>query len=629
MAAKNPMRTIRRRTAALLFSALFLLSVIMPVTALAVEYNDSSPDDMITEAFNVDIAAGLDYNFHITEVIQVNFITGHHGIYRYIPQSDDYAIKNVRVESGEKYKTDKDDDSGSLMIKIGSAHEKLTGEHTYVISYDLDGYKDADSSRDILRIDLLPTGWNTSIRESQMHLSLPSAIDWSEANIRFGQYGSGYGLDDHFTQETTDTELTIHGTDLPQGYGVSAFASLPDGYWSEATPYRERHKILSGIYLISSVLSSLGAVLLWLRYGRDRYKMYRPVTVRPPADLTPAEIGYYYHHGAETHDMMTMLFYYANKGWLQIRPVLKKEKIKDYELVKLAPLGSSEKKFSRTLFNGLTANMVKSSVTLKNLERKLRNTDTSFVRTAMGEVEEGLKVNNEGTNILQRLLIIIISLAAILSGCAITEPDGIYIGLFVAALWLISALCLGSAVDTRKISRFLIGIITGLLAIAMLMLVLDGFGDVYRILILVMIPVSLVFYALMQSPSEEYTKLMGEIYGFRDYIEKADEQRLKTLVAENPDYFYNILPYAAVFGLEKEWSDQFTKIGAVPERPSWYDYDGVFVYSPMWTTRMMSSMDSSFKVTSDSSDSGGSFSSGFSGGGFSGGGFGGGGGGGW
>ena len=115
--------------------------------------------------------------------------------------------------------------------------------------------------------------------------------------------------------------------------------------------------------------------------------------------------------------------------------VLKKEKIKDYELVKLAPLGSSEKKFSRTLFNGLTGNMVNGSVTLKNLERKLKHTDTSFVRTAMGEVEEGLKVNNEGTNLLQRLLIIIISLAAILSGCAITEPTGIY-SLVVALLLL-------------------------------------------------------------------------------------------------------------------------------------------------------------------------------------------------
>ncbi len=618
------MRNRKRMTGALLLSLLCVLMTAAPLAASAVEYHDSSPEDMITEAFDVEITAGLDYNFHVTETIQMNFVTEHHGIYRYIPESDDYGIKNVRVESGDPYTTESED--GTLMIKIGSAATTLTGPHTYVVSYDLDGYKDTDSTRDVLRIDLLPTGWETSIREAQLHLTIPAAIDWEQANIRCGMYGSGEELDEHFTVEKNGTELTIHGTNLPKGYGVSAFASLPDGYWSEATLYRERHKLLSAASLILGAGGILSAFFFWFRFGRDRFKMYRPVTVRPPADLTPAEIGYYFHHKAESHDMMTMLFYYANKGWLRIRPVMnKREKIKDYELVRTGEPDPSEKKFSKTLFNGLAKTMTDDSITLKGLSSKLRYMDESFITSAKQQVDEGLKVSNEGKNGGLRLVVVLIAVLAIFACSAITEPDGIFFGIFPAVLWLVSAFLLGRGIDHKKKGRIVIGVLAGVLAEILLYYILHGAGEPYRILIMVMIPVCLVFYALMQSPSEEYVRLMGEIYGFRDYIEKADEQRLKAMVAETPDYFYDILPYAAVFGLEKEWSQQFTKIGITPERPGWYDYDGVFFYTPAWTTRMMSNMDTTFRTTSDTSDSGG----GGGGGGFSGGGFGGGGGGGW
>ncbi len=37
--------------------------------------------------------------------------------------------------------------------------------------------------------------------------------------------------------------------------------------------------------------------------------------------------------------------------------------------------------------------------------------------------------------------------------------------------------------------------------------------------------------------------------GFKDYIQKVETDRLKMLVEENPDYFYNVLPYAYVLSV--------------------------------------------------------------------------------
>ena len=40
------------------------------------------------------------------------------------------------------------------------------------------------------------------------------------------------------------------------------------------------------------------------------------------------------------------------------------------------------------------------------------------------------------------------------------------------------------------------------------------------------------------------------------------------LIEEDPEYFFNILPYAMVFGLSDHWSKQFKALKIKP--PSWY-----------------------------------------------------------
>ena len=102
-----------------------------------------------------------------------------------------------------------------------------------------------------------------------------------------------------------------------------------------------------------------------------------------------------------------------------------------------------------------------------------------------------------------------------------------------------------------------------------------------------------------------------------------------TVSSEDPKQlvklYERVLPYAVLFGLEKQWSQQ---LGAYYEQgsvqPDWYYGNTAF------NAAVFSSALNSFSVTSSSYSSASSSSSGGSnGGGFSGGGGGGGGGGGW
>ena len=100
------------------------------------------------------------------------------------------------------------------------------------------------------------------------------------------------------------------------------------------------------------------------------------------------------------------------------------------------------------------------------------------------------------------------------------------------------------------------------------------------------------------------------------------------LVEEDPQYFYNILPYAYILGVSSKWISKFDGIAMEP--PTWYRGDS---YDTMHMNhRIEDTMDSvthdmlSAPSSSSSGSSGGFSSSGSSGGGFSGGGSGGGGG---
>jgi uncharacterized membrane protein len=139
----------------------------------------------------------------------------------------------------------------------------------------------------------------------------------------------------------------------------------------------------------------------------------------------------------------------------------------------------------------------------------------------------------------------------------------------------------------------------------------------------------LIFSRFMPRKTKKGSLARESILGFREFIERAEKDRIERLAKDDPTLFDRVLPYALVFGLGDRWAEAFQDMYAKP--PSWYDssrYGNSF--SPCIFVddlgRSLSVMNSTFASTP--SRSGGAGGSGFSGG-SSGGGFGGGGGGSW
>jgi len=131
----------------------------------------------------------------------------------------------------------------------------------------------------------------------------------------------------------------------------------------------------------------------------------------------------------------------------------------------------------------------------------------------------------------------------------------------------------------------------------------------------------------LERRTDYYTYVLGLCLGFKTFLMTAEKDRIEMLLNQNPDYYYNILPYAQVLGVTKIWEKKFD--GLLTQPPSWCYGAGAeaSMFSARTMSNMMGTMQSS--MTSSPSSSGGGGGGSFSGGGSSGGGSGGGGGGRW
>ena len=116
------------------------------------------------------------------------------------------------------------------------------------------------------------------------------------------------------------------------------------------------------------------------------------------------------------------------------------------------------------------------------------------------------------------------------------------------------------------------------------------------------------------------TELIGRCVGFRNFLETAEKERLEMLLEENPNYYYDILPYAQVLGVSSIWEKKFE--GMLSQPPAWFYGPDVthMTYRTLMHRNMTSMSRNMTSVPIESSDGGGSIGGGFGGGGFSGGG---------
>mgnify|MGYP003018488807 FL=1 len=121
----------------------------------------------------------------VKEVIDVNFSSYRHGIYRNIPET-------MYVNRNEKYKLkiqdinvlndeyEVDSDSGNRVIQIGSEDYTIIGPHTYTLTYTIVIPEDYHSDLDFIYYSVLGNNWDTTISHFSFDIQFESRFRRSE-----------------------------------------------------------------------------------------------------------------------------------------------------------------------------------------------------------------------------------------------------------------------------------------------------------------------------------------------------------------------------------------------------------------------------------------------------------------
>lgn len=574
--------------------------------------------DMVVEESNV---------FHVKETIKVWFNESRHGIYRTLPlvnkvsraDGSSHTIR-VRVRNlkcvGDEYDIDREGDS--YIIKIGDEDKTIYGEHIYNIEYDYVMGKDVLKDEDEFYFNIVGSEWTTTIENVSFKVNMPKEFDEDKLGFSYGAYGSKEDLGVAYNVE--DNKI-IGGLDgsivLKPGDALTMRLSLPEGYF---VPENEFH-VFALIGVIVGAITALLAFALWLHYGKDD-PVVETVEFYPPYSLNPVNIAYAYRGYLRTKDVVSLVVYLAQKKYIIIQEGKKKN---DFTLKKWREYNGNsevEKKFLDGIFKN------KDVVKKSDLEDKFYRTISDITmmvdtKAAKEKLYYASSLNKGWILVLLNVVAFVLGMYQYVSEYYMSPLAGVGLGIVFSLVGCLLFI-LPFSVES-KIGKAAIAFVCMLFAIA-------GGGYAYMIGFLwiyvalaVFCLVSMFFVAYMEKRTPYGNDLLGKIRGFKNFLETAEKDHLEALVTQEPQYFYDILPYTYVLDISDTWMDKFESIAVV--KPDWYTS-----YNPAATFNMIyfhNFMDGTMRAATASMTSSPSSGGSGGGGGFSGGGSGGGGGGSW
>mgnify|MGYP004617676717 CR=1 FL=1 len=506
---KNTLRTIT-----LLFVWTLLL-VIIPFFVSKVENNrfknNGSYISSEFEIVNYDVVMDVDRNnrVDVTENIVVN-IPGNNfnGIYKSIPKWLKYynsdgketkkkiVITNLRAE-GEKFVLSETSDS--IGIRIGSTRTTANpGLHTYKIMYRYNMGKDNNKDFDELVFNVFDNYDNTKIDNMSVTINMPNNIDDNTVNFFKDKEKINNNIDYSINGNTLVARLSSYQLDD----SVTLNMKLPDGYFVGGI---SNYGIICFIICIALVVLSIYSFCSWSKYGKDFNKYSQTVEFYPPEDLDAAQVGFIYGEKSITKLTTALIIGLASKGYISIEEIGKNK----YKIVKTG--NNNSKKMS------ITEQIVYQDLFKNGNNENVISEDPSFAGVFA-------KVNTCLENVMDKKI------------NDIESRNKMYLTFTLLFIGIVA--WVGSYLYIKDLN--------------------PSYNIVYTLSFAAIFISG--FFAIITNRKTSYGEMISsKVLGFRNYLNTAEKNQLEKLVEDDPNYFYNILPYTYVLNISKKWIDTFGK----------------------------------------------------------------------
>ncbi len=332
-------------------------------------------------------------------------------------------------------------------------------------------------------------------------------------------------------------------------------------------------------FLACIIISSAAVLFAAIPYIIGKVKLKRAVRALefyPPRGYSPIDVmsKYCSYNSNPRMALNPLMLYWASRGFITIEEDCKRG-LKLTKLKELTPPEVAEGvmtnqmknnfKIEKELFDGL----FEGGIELYTLAApaSLQTTNTDFVKKCK---QKAYKRRTGKTKLFSALTLA----SAVLSLILVTVINAATIGgaEYMAMLFPIIALVLFKAIPNEDslttIIKYPFICVWGGVPLTMVLTFSPTDG---MITLLVGVVASLVTVWLsmrIDIRSDKDANIYGRICAFKQFLLEAEKDQLETLIEENPNYYYDILPYCYILNITKKLKEKFDKI--TTDGPSWY-----------------------------------------------------------
>lgn len=539
---------------------IFLFAIIFPISihAADVEYTLFDSNLTVNKDRTVDIVEN--YNlYYINDTDKITRILNPN-ILEIRPDQSNLLIpsKISNINSDNDIKIEEKDKLKRIIIPVEGYQDEV-GELS--LSYQFNLGKDNSNKYDEFYYDIA-SNVNATISNLTFTIHMPNGYD--KTKVKFSIDGKYNLSDDDLEVSYEDNQITgVLNKLLEEGQTFSVRIELNNGYFVGASDNFNYFNIL---YLVIPFVTIIVLIIYWWKNGKGNKVLWNQKD-EIVNQFDPAEVGYLYKGKCEERDLIANLIFLANQGYIRIEENddgYKLGKENSFRFIKL-------KEYDK---NNGTEKIIFEQLFRENDIAELENIEYHFAETFMEakhmlDNEDNYKklyIKSMKTKKIISLVLIILSIVNI----QLVAFNREYLWWVISSVSLTIGFYVLIVSNTTIVMKLIFGFgtVAGTLYLVIRSILLQP-----KLIVIYSIGFILTFFATkvytkLPDRTKYGNKLLGNSYALKQYLETITNSELKSRLEKNENYFYDMVPYAAVLDCLDVWISKGKEI--IETAPDWY-----------------------------------------------------------
>jgi Predicted membrane protein (DUF2207) len=485
-------------------------------------------------------------------------------------------------EDGAPVSYEQGSDSAYQQLRISPWEPLTPGDHRFVVHYEADGVTQFLADNDQLYWNAVGHFWRLPVDEAVLRLHLPPGVPVDVVTVLAyaGGRGANLGTAGHFAGKPVERRAIADGfefrmSNLDRAQSVSVSLDWPKGFLMPPALGPLAH---DGWLLIAPALLILYYVIVWLALGRQPQRGTIAIQYQPPQGLSPAAIRYIRTTGCDGRTLAATIAQLAARGCVGIEPLAGSQSGK-YKVTRLTadpkglqpPLAAEEMTVLQELFDDGPAvvldpgngNPLNRYLMQINVELQKRLSNLYFTRNArwlalgtlaslLTAIGMALTAHGRSSDLMTMLFLtwwffFCFFLLGIIAVMTLLPA----LGRMMRGLGGAREVLIGTAV----MGAFGAG------GVVVLWQMKSAASPAYALSLAALVAINIAAFPALKRLTSLGRQTLEEIEGFRLFLEKVEQDRMRRLAAADPQAgaSFEFMPYAIALEVREPWGDHLAE----------------------------------------------------------------------